>query len=267
MKVNSESGECPPRVPRRVRRLFWPDLEHRGYVNLGKTEPSNSRTLYGRHLPSGALAAVTKVGQRKQTKYQLIIVAGELDDSLMLTDCILICDSIGAGQSLSNFDESIINASGNARMSLNSGIAVVNGRCDLSSETTMPIYTRDDIYLVSHKMSPKDLEKQKSLHKNNPYAEGKIANTGLTFFQLADLGIACKLDSDKPVVVESVKTGSPADVGKIKVGDTIKRVNSRPVKALGKVEELFRYAMMDGPKAKVAIGRGKESVDLEIHFP
>jgi len=43
--------------------------------------------------------------------------------------------------------------------------------------------------------------------------------------------------------------------------------NLRRVKALDKVEELFRYAMMDTPKAKVTVTRGKQSLDLEILFP
>ena len=64
-----------------------------------------------------------------------------------------------------------------------------------------------------------------------------------------------------------MKAGSPPDVGKLKVGDTIKLVNAWPVKALDKVEAVFRYAMMDSPKAKVTVARGKESLDLEILFP
>ena len=55
-----------------------------------------------------------------------------------------------------------------------------------------------------------------------------------------------------------MKAGSPADVGKLKVGDTIKLVNARPVKALDKVEAVFRYAMMDSPKAKVTVARQGE---------
>ncbi len=84
---------------------------------------------------------------------------------------------------------------------------------------------------------------------------------------LANLGLACKLDSDKAVVVESVKAGFPADAGKLKAGDVLQLVNLRRVKSPDKVEELFRYAMMDGPKAKVTTTRGKESLDLEILFP
>ncbi len=64
-----------------------------------------------------------------------------------------------------------------------------------------------------------------------------------------------------------MKAGSPADVGKLKTGDVLNLVNLRRVKALDKVEELFRYAMMDSPKAKVTVTRGKQSLDLEILFP
>ncbi len=53
----------------------------------------------------------------------------------------------------------------------------------------------------------------------------------------------------------------------LKAGDVLSLVNLRRVKSLDKVEETFRYAMMDSPKAKVTVLRGKESLDLEILFP
>ena len=138
--------------------------------------------------------------------------------------------------------------------------------CSLDGFLTELRRRRGDIFLTQYKLSAKEARNNGRL-AGTFYAEGKIADTGLTFFQLADLGITCKLDADKAVVVASVKAGSPADVGKLKVGDAIKLVNARPVKALDKVEAIFRYAMMDSPKAKVTVARGKESLDLAILFP
>ena len=194
---------------------------------------------------------------------QLIIVAGTVEAKAHLMHCIVICDSF-----VGNCSETIVVASSYIQfLKFSNGLGLSNGTIDCNNPTHFhKLYTRGDLNLPAYKMNAKTyLAKVKA--PNNFTGEGKIADTGLTFFQLADLGIACKLDSDKAIVVESVKAGSPADVGKLKVGDAIRLVNARPVKDLKKVEELFRYAMMDGPKAKVAVLRGKESLDLEILFP
>ena len=251
-----------------VLKLAWPRHEHRGYVDLNKAARETYKTLYGKHLAKDALET-TLNDRRKgkgQTHYQLIVVAGELNCYLEISHCILLCDSITPpGGSM--FGESVVIASSDMALSLNRGLAISNGRVDLLSDMTdEPIYSRGDIFMLQHKLGAKEFVKSgKSLRTY--YAEGKTPDTGLTFFKLADLGIACKIDGDKAVVVDSVKPGSPADAGKLKAGDVLKLVNARPVKALGKVEELFRYAMMDSPKAKVTVARGKESLDLEILFP
>ncbi len=198
-----------------------------------------------------------------RTWCQLIIVAGELDGYLEFNDCVILCDSINT---LSSINESIVIASSNINITLNRGLAITNGRADNGNVTDQPIYTRGDIFQTQYRLTAKELVKS-GKSNGTYYGEGKIADTGLTFFQLADLGIVCKLDADKAVVVASVKVGSPADVGKLKVGDAIKLVNARPVKALDKVEAIFRYAMMDSPKAKVTVARGQDSLDLEILFP
>lgn len=140
------------------------------------------------------------------------------------------------------------------------------GRVEFRETTDDPIYTLGEIYLTEHKLSARDYLQKNGRITGDYSGEGKIKDTGLAFFSLNDLGITCKLDPDKNIIVESIKPGSPADVGKLKVGDKLQLVNTRPVKELKKVEELFRYAMMDGPRAKVAVARGKENLDFEILF-
>ncbi len=235
----------------------WPEYQHRGYVDLEKRERRRYCTLYGRQLDAEAFSLKLPL-----ITNQLIIAAGAVDATTTLMGCVVICDSF-SGRCL----ETIVVASSHIHfLGFATGLGVSNGTINHGTGSLDKLYTRGDIEIQNYKMNAKAyLEKVKA--PNNFTGEGKIADTGLTFFQLADLGIVCKLDADKAVVVESVKVGSPAEVGKLKVGDVIKRVNDRPAKALDKVEELFRYAMMDSPKAKVTVTRGKQSLDLEILFP
>ena len=244
-------------------KLDWPRHEHRGYVDLNKAKRETYKTLYGKHLARNVLETTNNPGPRTATFYQLIIVAGEIDSFLYLTDCVLICDSVTSSAHIS---ESVVIASSDLMLGNFGSLAVSNGRVDMSYDTRDPIYTNGDIFITPFKLTAKEFVK-KGLSCGTYYAEGKTPVTGLTFFRLADLGITCKLDADKAVVVESVKAGSAAEAGQLKVGDVLKLVNLRKVKTLGKTEELFRYAMMDGPKAKVAVTRGQESLDLEILFP
>ncbi len=244
------------------RTLDWPDHEHRGYVDLNAGRRQSFKTSYGKHL-GGKLEYTNEVPLWQRTWCQLIIVAGELDGHLQLTDCVVICDSIKAH---SMVNESVMIAASDINIAAHSSLIVSHGKVAISAVSDPSIYSAGDIFMIQYKQSVKEFSVDKKI-KNRYYAEGKIADTGLTFFQLADLGIVCKLDADKAVVVESVKAGSPAEVGKLKAGDVLSLVNLRRVKALDKVEELFRYAMMDGPKAKVAVLRGKETLDLEILFP
>lgn len=246
--------------------LDWPDHEHRGYIDLNKSYGRHYRTVYGKHLPEFSGGDPKRFPGTYQAgfEYQLIIVAGELKVTSPIRDCVLICDRIETFISIS---ESVVVAASSIKLGhLSRGLAVTDGRADVNSDTDQPIYTRDDIFMIQYELGAQEFVKS-GKGKGSYYAEGKIADTGLTFFHLADLGIACKLDADKAVVVESVKAGSPAKGGKLKAGDILNLVNSRPVKDLKKVEELFRYAMMDSPKAKVTVTRGKQSLDLEILFP
>jgi len=244
--------------------LDWPDHEHRGYIHLNKAQRKSYNTLYGKHLSKDALEEDTRRGHEALTRYQLIIVAGPLVSRMSLLDCVVVCDSLDGGVSL---NECVVVAASDLRVNgFSKGLVVSNGRVDIHSGDHNAVYTRGDIFLTDDNMTAKQKFKAEKVAKSY-LGDGKIADTGLTFFQLADLGVACKLDADKAVVVESVKAGSPADVGKLKAGDVLSLVNLRRVKSLDKVEELFRYAMMDGPKAKVAVLRGQESLDLEILFP
>ena len=236
----------------------WPEYQHRGYVDLEKKERRRYCTLYGRQLDAEAFSLKLPL-----ITNQLIIAAGAVDATTVLMGCVVVCDSFSG-----ECTETIVIASSNIHFRrFITGLGVSNGAIDCGIvEPFYKLYTRGDIDIRGFKMNAKTyLERVKAPH--NFTGEGKIADTGLTFFQLADLGLVCKLDADKAVVVESVKVGSPAEVGKLKIGDVIKRVNDRPVKVLDKVEELFRYAMMDGPKAKVTVTRSKQSLDLEILFP
>ena len=264
MTVVSEvhAGASKKYLEEAKRILAWPDHEHRGYVNLNAGQNQSFKTSYGKHL-GAKLECTNEVPPWERTWCQLIIVAGELDGYLQLNDCVVLCDSIKA-HSLAN--ESVVIAASDININGNSSLIVSNGKVAISVGTNPSLYSAGEIFLLQYKQSVKEYAAVKKV-KNEYYAEGKIADTGLTFFKLADLGIVCKLDADKAVVVESVKAGSPAEVGQLKAGDVLSLVNLRRVKALDKVEELFRYAMMDSPKAKVTVTRGKESLDLEILFP
>lgn len=244
--------------------LDWPDHEHRGYIDLNKAPRKSYRTLYGKHLPKDALEEDTRRRHGALTRYQLIVVAGPLDSRMSFLDCVVVCDSVDGRLDLS---ECVVVAASDLKIHhFGRGLVVSNGRADIQSGDYNAVYTRKDLFLTGEKMTARQKFKDEKGVKTY-LGDGKIADTGLTFFQLADLGIVCKVDADKAVVVESVKAGSPADVGKLKTGDVLNLVNLRRVKALDKVEELFRYAMMDSSKAKVTVTRGKQSLDLEILFP
>ncbi len=241
--------------------LEWPEYEHRGYVDLNQGERKRFNTLYAKHPPKNLFRPEGN-NAFTQLDFQLVVVAGEIDTSMVVTDCILLCDSISRHAFVNS---SVVVASSDVSITSNTrSLTISNGRVDLAGHRD-PVYSRGDISVINSKLTAKEYAKQNNLTPF--YGEGKTADTGLTFFKLADLGISCKLAADKSIVVESVTAGSPAEAGKMQAGDVLSLVNSRRAKALDKVEELFRYAMMDSPKAKVTVLRGKESLDLKILFP
>ena len=241
--------------------LEWPEYEHRGYIDLSRGERKRFNTLYAKHPPKD-LFRPEMDNVFTQLEFQLVVVAGEIDTSMVVTGCIILCDSTSWNSFVNN---SVLIASSDVKVTPNVGtLTISNGRVDLAGYQD-PVYSRGDIFIVANKLPAKEYAERYNLTPY--YGEGKTADTGLTFFKLTDLGIRCKLAADKAIVVESVKAGSPAEAGKMKAGDVLRLVNLRRAKALDKVEELFRYAMMESPKAKVTVLRGKESLDLEILFP
>ena len=239
--------------------IYWPEFEHRGYIDLNRREGKQFHTIYGSQLNAFARPGGT-------LRQQVIIVAGEVEIGMTCSRVVILGDTFkftGAKPL-----ESIVVAAGSISCSggFDSTLVVGNSNVDTSIGIYAAVFSQNEIRIDNKPIKWADLWKSGKA-SSSYFGDGKTPDTGLTFFKLADLGLACKLDSDKAVVVESVKVGSAAETGKLKAGDVLKLVNGRPVKTLGKVEELFRYAMMDSPKAKVTISRGQESLDLEILFP